>query len=404
MSIYSLSRFDREGLTPLHRAVLKGRLSEIDSICSRKGVDINIRSRFNETPLMFACRLGYEEGIVALLDRGADETLQTETGVNAKALCLMTGHEKCALLLEPDGYTEEMIRRKLLAHFYGIKGTSSIAGRKFHLESSCPQIMYKKIAEFFDRFTQEESSFFKKEEQEEISSALHSASRPISTRKIVASIRAGRLTILSAGWKGHSVAVVFRKNVMAICNRGAGVLDGNETIQPFKIDPDKITEEVIEKIGEENNLSLEEAAPFLYYQLPRRLAASPLETLRFIAQRIAIKTQAPKLIKVGICSMAAAKAALLFSALVMRFSRVEEGSSKTFFSLGFVVREEMKSFFTYARAEMLAECIRACPSLEEDKVDIDLLTLAMHKLKQREKTVVLNQGGSSFICDPEGLV
>ncbi|XP_064643706.1 putative ZDHHC-type palmitoyltransferase 6 [Lineus longissimus] len=78
------------GLTPMHRAAIRGEPPIINILC-HMGADINARNDFEETPLMFACRAGKVHIVHFLLDLGADLTMVDKAGKGAMLHACMGG-------------------------------------------------------------------------------------------------------------------------------------------------------------------------------------------------------------------------------------------------------------------------------------------------------------------------
>ena len=70
------------GLTPLHRAALRGELNIIEALL-KAGADVNAQNDFQESPLHFACKRGHPMIIHAILERGADIRATDKLGKSA---------------------------------------------------------------------------------------------------------------------------------------------------------------------------------------------------------------------------------------------------------------------------------------------------------------------------------
>lgn len=70
------------GGSALFSAIAKGRIPTVRTILDQ-GVNVNIRTRSDQTPLMFAAHKGYSDIVQLLIDRGADINARDKDGRNA---------------------------------------------------------------------------------------------------------------------------------------------------------------------------------------------------------------------------------------------------------------------------------------------------------------------------------
>ena len=94
----------------------------------------------------------------------------------------------------------------------------------------------------------------------------------IDVTQITSSIQNRDLTIIPAGWKEHAVVLVFYKDHLLICNRGQGAKDCST--KKFRIRPDLLSVNQINRIIQEKGNSYEKAEKYLYKELPDSLGAS----------------------------------------------------------------------------------------------------------------------------------
>jgi len=90
----------KDGWSPLHYAATGGSAAIVNMLLA-KGAALEARSPNGTTPLMMAARYGNEEAVDALLAAGADRTLKNDLGMDASAFAASAGREKLAARLKP---------------------------------------------------------------------------------------------------------------------------------------------------------------------------------------------------------------------------------------------------------------------------------------------------------------
>ena len=90
----------KDGWAPLHYAATGGSAAIVRMLLA-KGAVLEARSPNGTTPLMMAARYGNEEAVDALLAAGADRTLKNDLGMDASAFAASAGREKLAARLKP---------------------------------------------------------------------------------------------------------------------------------------------------------------------------------------------------------------------------------------------------------------------------------------------------------------
>ena len=90
----------KDGWSPLHYAATGGSAAIVKLLLS-KGAALEARSPNGTTPLMMAARYGNEEAVDALLAAGADRTAKNDLGMDASAFAASAGREKLAARLKP---------------------------------------------------------------------------------------------------------------------------------------------------------------------------------------------------------------------------------------------------------------------------------------------------------------
>ena len=91
----------KDGWSPLHYAATGGSAAIVKLLLA-KGAALEARSPNGTTPLMMAARYGNEEAVDALLAAGADRTLKNDLGMDASAFAGSAGRERLAARLKPD--------------------------------------------------------------------------------------------------------------------------------------------------------------------------------------------------------------------------------------------------------------------------------------------------------------
>ena len=94
------AKVQKDGWSPLHYAATGGSAAIVKLLLS-KGATLETRSPNGTTPLMMAARYGNEEAVDALLAAGADRTLKNDLGMDAADFATSAGREKLAARLKP---------------------------------------------------------------------------------------------------------------------------------------------------------------------------------------------------------------------------------------------------------------------------------------------------------------
>lgn len=92
----------KDGWSPLHYAATGGSAAIVRLLLSR-GAALEARSPNGSTPLMMAARYGNEEAVDALLAAGADRRAKNDLGMDASAFAASAGREKLAARLKAGG-------------------------------------------------------------------------------------------------------------------------------------------------------------------------------------------------------------------------------------------------------------------------------------------------------------
>jgi len=94
------AKVQKDGWSPLHYAATGGSTAIVKLLLA-KGATLEARSPNGTTPLMMAARYGNEEAVDALLAAGADRTAKNDLGMDASAFAASAGREKLAERLKP---------------------------------------------------------------------------------------------------------------------------------------------------------------------------------------------------------------------------------------------------------------------------------------------------------------
>lgn len=90
---------------------------------------------------------------------------------------------------------------------------------------------------------------------------------------LVSKIHNKELFLCSAGWSRHDICLAFFGNYLAIGN-GGDKSDDHGTLAVYKIDPQLMTHQLLEKIKEQNSNNAQKGAKFFYEELPKKLSPS----------------------------------------------------------------------------------------------------------------------------------
>ncbi|MBE9516191.1 MAG: ankyrin repeat domain-containing protein [Proteobacteria bacterium] len=90
------------GGTALFSAISKGRISTVRTILDQ-GVNVNIRTKSDQTPLMFAAHQGYADVVQFLIDRGASINSKDKDGRSALTFAATKGFTRVVDILKISG-------------------------------------------------------------------------------------------------------------------------------------------------------------------------------------------------------------------------------------------------------------------------------------------------------------
>lgn len=90
------------GGTALFSAISKGRIATVKTILNQ-GVNVNIRTKSDQTPLMFAAHKGYADVVQFLIERGAEIDSKDKDGRTALSFASSKGYTRVVDILKGSG-------------------------------------------------------------------------------------------------------------------------------------------------------------------------------------------------------------------------------------------------------------------------------------------------------------
>lgn len=350
--------------SPLHHAAKQGRLEIVNYLVNDPDgkhkhlspLNIDAVGNNKTTPLLEACYDSNLPMIRMLVAAGARTDWRDHDGYTAKAIAVLKGWDKqIAPEIPMDPFTSEFIKRKVLAHCNGIGSRSEIDRTLFSLEGAYSpymhQLMHKQLQQYFQR-----SQTLSDGHKRAILLAFQRSAPNTPAEDVADQIQSNELVITQAGWHGHAIDLVFFGDYMAICNRGEGVPEDLTTIEVVKIDRKLVTKEIIEEIRSQRSKSRTDASSYFYFDLPAKLAGDGL--FGFVKDELCKKISefAPKPIKQGTCTFAAAKAAARCS---MMFLTMNQADPSKYHFCAFSSKKESKLASLLGRIDALSEYLHS---------------------------------------------
>lgn len=321
--------------------------------------------------LFLAAAEGDIKLVKLLLDNGVRSNYrEKESGYTARTRAIGNGHLDCAELFPKDFYSDQLLERKVVAHYLALKGHSKLEGSTLDLEGSYGPYMHKTIADSLATYSWDENSFLTSDQQKELTTAFIQASEYRSADQILDSVKQEKLIVIPTGWEKHAVDVVFFKGYLAVCNRGDGINKKAETLTVFKIDPNQLTKELVEQLLANHHQPFLKGKTFLYETLPSKLSGiKDKNCLKF--SQIGLSLQ-----KVGNCSLASSIAALRFSWAALAAEDEKEISLDKLKK----VRLETKKWSKHSKEEKYLHFIKH--ETRQKETDQNLLSLAAEKMSR----------------------
>lgn len=200
---------DANDQTPLVSATIEGNLDKV-RVLIYLGADVNKAENFCYTPLLYAA-LNQPKIFDYLSKKGADPN-KIDKGLPPLALGIITGNAQLIKKVKEIGGDEEMtqewLRRKVLAHVWGMSGKSKIGESHFEL-SVFTQLAGKYISlQFLREF------LLNKEHREEILEVVENSF--LSPEKI---LKRAQPTFIVGGPKRHFIYFLITKDRVYQCDR-----------------------------------------------------------------------------------------------------------------------------------------------------------------------------------------
>lgn len=277
-------------------------------------LDITARGHFSDYLLFQACETGQKSLIKRLVKMGADSHLvDPSVEVSSALIPTLTGREDLIPFFDLNHFERGYLDLKKLSHWLSVKGNVHLNGQHLTMEGAPSQWLFESLAESFQRFrTCSEFGLLKLTQKKaaQIEEALYLAYTQQSYADIALRARQKKLTFIDSGWQNHSICIAFYGNYMAIANRGDNV-EGNSTLEVYKIDPKKISSQVVEEILMHRLLSSQKGKKYFYQKLPEKLSSKGKVTQDKLCKKF--RSIAPSLQKEGICALASKKGGLRFA-------------------------------------------------------------------------------------------
>ena len=367
---------NKEGLTALTLAAHRGEVESVQALI-KAGAHLENRDSKGNTALMHAI-FGGSKTAQALVEAGArTEALDPHNQTALlKAMALegkASRHENSVTrVLQSRANTKypvELLRRRFLAHVWGIKGMSTLMHETegpivCNLEGLYSQYSLYMLSNYVTKFFKSKNTHkrISIRNQNEICLAFKKVVfRSTVDDHVVQELEAGHPMILAGGCAcpnlnpsyfnctrrternvaHHSIVMVIFKNAMNqyrlfVCNRGAGMTQ--HAIECYAFVQNQITKEIIEKLVQD------------YPSIPAFKKMIGLSNLKYL---YGIK-QKPQ--KIGNCSLASGKA--VFRALYSLYAS-ENKAQMTYkeFTYKFVVKKSFRSILNIPKIQML-RCYR----------------------------------------------
>lgn len=240
------------------------------------------------------------------------------------------------LQIQPAGPENSQVR--ILANIQGIGNTQESE----EYEGLYPRHALAALNHTIDQFTHSPNRFSPKI-QREIGEAFHAAA---SEEEVVKNFKAGKLTVIDAGFKGHSMKVVIDGDYLLVCNRGASLPPGGKTITAYKIDRKRLTPEILQRIIQARfTLEGRDAGDFYYRELPELLCEGGAVQKDEICEQL--EKISPKAQTLGNCVVASYKTAAR-ACYALRALKGNGGKPLTGKQIGEAV-DYSKTFSAFAR-------------------------------------------------------
>ena len=162
---YAVSCSKDDGYTQLHKACVKGDVTEVMRLVNVDDPMINAQSNGGYTPLHFACQLGHSDIVKTLMLAGADETITDNLWLTPAQMAELFRHPELLKLLDRQTLWAEMQTNsfnKLTVRCRLVMLTFKLMKLKLILKNWCQVFSVVNIALTIKHLTQKHHKFKKK--------------------------------------------------------------------------------------------------------------------------------------------------------------------------------------------------------------------------------------------------
>lgn len=207
-------------------------------------------------------------------------------------------------------FDKRLIEAKLLSHWLELQGKVTIKGKKVELEGGNFDWMFPSVANSLAAFS-DSKEFKPLSLTREKALLLKEALENFQVDSAFAhKVRSKQLCFLQTGWDEHAICLCFFNGYMAIGNKGGGATDFT-TLKVYKIDPDLMTEQIVNEINHLTDDSKEKALKYLYETLPNKLSPTGVKQEDPLCDLF--KNTQPMYAPVGNCTLSSIQATLPFA-------------------------------------------------------------------------------------------
>lgn len=224
--------------------------------------------------------------------------------------------EMCYNFFPFGSFEKRFVETKLLSLWLELDHKTETSEGKFVEKQGLPYgvnfFTFQSIANSIKAFSQSKDFALlsmKKEKVLHLANAFSSHHSFILDPNNAKKIQNKELCFLQCNWGNHSVCLAFFGGYMAIGNRGEGSDKIGTTLTVFKIDPELMTEKVIEEIGKDR--TKEEGMKYFYQTLPAQLTKNGVACQDALCDRF--QHIQPHYQTIGNCPLASAQSVLRFA-------------------------------------------------------------------------------------------
>lgn len=218
------------GDTPLSLTVLWNKPQMLQAIV-QAGANINLPSVNKEgnTPLSLAVCWNRPELVKTLVKAGADIGCTTRSGASPFDLAYINDNEVMKSLLKELGgdevFAANVNREVMLAHLWGIKGTSQIRDKNGrvsnrNLEGQLGQIALRDMSAYLQEFVEKNPHIFSKSQKKYLRQAVTNRYPGKSLPEILTAWKSGQPCTILTQSENHGVGIVLNGNILTVSNRG----------------------------------------------------------------------------------------------------------------------------------------------------------------------------------------